>query len=117
MLCNDWVEQCQGEWGSSIVIAPKPHQEGIVDIEDFVWRMCISYRGLNKVTNLFEYPIGRCDSAIEYLGDASGTLYCICLDKAQGCHQIGVKKSDKEKLAFFGPDGKSIRSKSCLLDQ
>ena len=117
LLGNDWVEQCQGGWGSPIVLAPKPHQEGVVDIEDFVWRMCVSYRGLNKVTNPFEYPIGRCDNAIEDLGDASGTLYCICLDKAQGCHQIGVKKSDKEKLAFFGPDGKSIRSKSCLLDQ
>ena len=74
LLCNDWVEQCQGEWSSPIVLAPKPPQEGISDVKDFVWRICVSYRGLNKVTNPFEYPIGRCDSAIKDLGDASGTL-------------------------------------------
>ena len=93
------------------MLAPKPHQEGISNVEDFVWRMCVSYRGLNKVTNPFEYPIGRCDSAFKDLGDASGTLYFICLDKAQGYHQIGVKKSDKDKLTFFGPDGKKYTFK------
>ena len=56
------------------MLAPKPPQEGISDVKDFVWRICVSYRGLNKVTNPFEYPIGRCDSAIKDLGDASGTL-------------------------------------------
>ena len=91
LLCNDWTEQCQGGWGSPIVLAPKPYQEGIIDIEDFVWRMCVFCRGLNKVTHPFEYPIGRCDSAIEDLGDTSSTLYFMCLDKAQGHHQIGVE--------------------------
>ena len=66
--------------------------------------MCVSYRGLNMVTQPFEYPIGRCDAAIEDLGDSAGTLYFICLDKAQGYHQIGVKRGDQEKLAFFEPD-------------
>ena len=72
LLHNDWVEQCEGGWGSICVLAPKPHQEGIDDIDQFVWRMCVSYRGLNKSTNPFEYPIGRWDSAIEDLGDAAG---------------------------------------------
>ena len=30
--------------------------------------MCISYRGLNKITNPFEYPISRCDVVIEDVG-------------------------------------------------
>ena len=87
------------------MLAPKLHQEGIIDIEDVLRRMCLSYHGLNKVTNPFECPICRCDSVIVDLGDASGTLYFICLDKVQGYHQIGVKTSDKDKLAFFIPDG------------
>ena len=57
-----------------------------MDIDKFVWRMSVSYRDLNKVTNPFEYPIGQCNSAIEDLGDASGILFFICLDKAQGYH-------------------------------
>ena len=102
---NDWIENCEGGWGSPIVLAPKPHQESADDIDDFVWRMCVSYRGLNMVTQPFEYPIGRCDAAIENLGDSAGMLWFICLDKAQGYHQIGVRKCDRQKLAFFGPEG------------
>ena len=67
--------------------------------------MCISYRELNKVTQSFEYPIGLCDDAIEYFGDASGILYFICLDKIQGYHQIDVWVVGRKKLAFFGLDG------------
>ena len=88
------------------MLAPKPHQEHVSDIEDFVWRMCISYRGLNKITNPFEYPISRCDVVIEDLGDGSGMIFFICLDAAQGYHQIRVRAADMEKLAFFAPDGR-----------
>ena len=55
---------CEGPWGSSIVLAAKPHQEHIKNIDDFVWRMCVSYRKLNAVTKLFELPIPRCDDVI-----------------------------------------------------
>ena len=57
------------------------------------------------VTHPFEYPIGRCDSFIEDLGGSAGILFFICLDKYQGYHQIRVKRSHQQKLAFFGPDG------------
>ena len=66
------MEHCKGGWGSPIVLTPKPRQESIEDIDDFVWRMCISYQGLNMVTQPFEYIIGRCDIAIEDLGDSAG---------------------------------------------
>lgn len=46
----------------------------------------MSYRELNAVTHSFEYPIWHCDTAIEDLGDSTGTLVFICLDKAQGYH-------------------------------
>ena len=105
LLSNGWIEKCtEGGCGSPIVLAPKPHQEKITNIEDFVWRMRVSYRGLNRVTNPFEYPIGRCDVAIEDVGDGTGDFWFISLDSAQGYHQITVRKCDRKKLAFFTPD-------------
>ena len=63
-----------------------PFTESIDNIDDFVWRMCVSYRGLDMVTQPFEYPIGRYNAAIEDLGDSAGILWLICLDKVQGYH-------------------------------
>jgi hypothetical protein len=102
---NGWIKPCKGPWGSMIVLAPKPHQEHIENIEDFVWRMCVSYRRLNSITKPFQFPIPRCDDAIDILGVCIGVLLFIALDAKQGYHQIAVKHSDMEKLAFFAPDG------------
>ena len=106
LLDNGWIRPCFGPWGSSIVLAAKPHQEQVTDINEFVWRMCVSYRRLNQVTLPFEYPIPRCDDAIDDFGDSNGRLYFISLDNKTGYHQIGVRYADQSKLAFFGPDGK-----------
>jgi hypothetical protein len=104
---NSWIKECAGPWGSIIVLAPKPHQEHVNDISDFVWRMCVSYRKLNSITKPFQYPIPRCDDAIDILGACIGdVIYFIALDAKQGYHQVAVKSSDMEKLAFFGPDNK-----------
>ena len=69
-----------GGYGASIVLAPMPHQEEVTDIKSFICCMCVSYRGFNKVTLPFEYLIGRCDDAVENLGDGAGRLYFITFD-------------------------------------
>jgi hypothetical protein len=104
LLNNGWIEQCGGAWGSPLVLAPKPHQETITNIDDFVWRMCVSYRKLNSVTLPFEYPIARCDDSLDNFGDSHGQLWFISLDGRTGFHQIKVHPADREKLAFFAPD-------------
>ena len=105
LLANKLISKCtKGGWGSPVVLAPKPHQEHINEVEELIWRMCISYRGLNRVTNPFEYPIGRCDDSIEDVGDGTQYVYFISVDSAQGYHQIRVQACDKDKLAFFAPD-------------
>ena len=71
LLSNGWIEPCEGPWGSMVVLAQKPHQENVTKIEDFVWRMCVSYRKLNAVTKPFQFPIPRCDDAISILGTAA----------------------------------------------
>ena len=56
------------------------------------------------MTNPFEYPIGRCDDAIEDVGDGTQYVYFVSVDSANGYHQIKVRRCDREKLAFFSPD-------------
>ena len=94
LLAERIIERC----------ATEPHQEHIDKVTDLVWRMCVSYRGLNRVTNPFEYPIGRCDDAIEDVGDGTQYVYFVSVDSANGYHQIKVRRCDREKLAFFSPD-------------
>ena len=106
LLGNDWIELCYGAWGSSIVLAAKPHQEHILDIKDFIWRMCVSYRKLNSITKPFQYPIPRCDDAITIMVVGTNFIWIITVDARQGYHQVSVRKIDREKLAFFAPDHK-----------
>jgi hypothetical protein len=89
-----------------LVLAPKPHQENIDDIKDFIWRMCVSFRRLNRCTKPFTFPIPRCSDAIEDLGELERILlWFISLDCCQGFHQISSSYSDQEKTAFFTPEG------------
>ena len=32
-----------GEWLSPALLAPKPHQENVFDIDDYIWQLCINY--------------------------------------------------------------------------
>ena len=90
-----------GPWLFKALLAPKPHQEHISDINKFVWRFCVNYIPLNQVTRIAAYPIPRCDSAVHL---AFGTSSCFWLfDAPQGYHQLRVEKSSQEKLAFAGP--------------
>ena len=66
--------------------------------------MCISYQNLNSITKLFEFPIPRYYDAIISVGAGSRKIWIILMDARQGYHQVSVKVSDREKLAFSAPD-------------
>ena len=105
LLARGWISrfpQLTG-WLSMIVLAPKPHQEHITNIVDFIWRLCVSYRGLNAVTLVYTFPIPRCDEAIDNFLPGAGRLYWISIDAKSGFHQIAVRRSDRHKLCFAGP--------------
>ena len=53
-------------WLSKPLLAPKPHQENVTNIDNFVWRFCVNYIPLNSVTKIIAMPIPRCDSAVGY---------------------------------------------------
>ena len=103
---NDWICDCEDPRGSLILLAPKPHQEECIGIDDFIWRLCVSYRPLSSVTRNFELHIPRCAESIEDFGDFSGRIYFISLDARSGYHHICVRRQDQEKLAFFTLSGK-----------
>jgi hypothetical protein len=105
LLSTEWIRKCGGPWGSKGILAGKPHQEEIWNIEDYIWRFCVNYRPLNAVTLPYEFPIPRCDNALDDFGDADGEMCFISVDGKSVFHQIRVALCDQEKLAFFAPDG------------
>ena len=90
LLKNDWIEEFAGPWGIQIMLAPKPCRTHISYIDDFIWRICVSYHDWKKVTKPFEYPIPRCDDASTLILVVSNTIYIITVDAKQGHHQITV---------------------------
>ena len=58
LLGNDQIGLTElGEWLSRATLAPKPHQETISAIDDFIWRFCINYILVNQRTKIIAYPI------------------------------------------------------------
>ena len=91
-----------GRWLFKAVFAPKPHQEHVRLIEDFVWRFCVNYVPLNLVTRAIAYPIPCCDSAVSKEFGQSQWMWMF--DAPSGYHQLAVALASQEKLAFQGPD-------------
>jgi hypothetical protein len=91
-----------GGWLFKALLAPKPHQEHVSNINDFVWHFCVNYIPLNQITHPVAYLIPWCDSTV-YLTFSDGRWMWMW-DAPQGYHQIGVKPASQEKLAFAGPN-------------
>ena len=94
---KNWIKQCEGAWGSMVVLAQKPHQKHIQDTDDFIWRICVSYRRLSVVIKPFQFPIPRCDDVITILGCGAVLIWIVSLDTRQRYHQIDTLASDMEK--------------------
>jgi hypothetical protein len=53
-----------GSWLFKALIAPKPHQEHVQNIDTFIWCFCMNYIPSNGVTRIIAYPIPCCDLAV-----------------------------------------------------
>ena len=60
----DLITDCEGAYGSLLLLAVKSHQEICMNIHAFIWKICVSYRPLNSITIGFELPIPRCANSI-----------------------------------------------------
>ncbi len=92
------VQIHDGRWLFKALLAAKPHQEHISNINKFVWRFCVNYIPLNQVTRLITFPIPRCDMAV---GMAFGSSKFLWMYNApMGYHQLLVSPKTCKKLAF-----------------
>ena len=87
-----------------------------MDIDEFIWRMCVSHGRLNQVTLPFEHPMPRCDDAIDNFGDSAGRSCFISLDNKTGYHQIAVRFLDQKNSRGLLPITPSGAGPSCLSD-
>ena len=69
----------------------------LVKKKDGSMRMCIDYRGLNKITEKNNFPLPRIDDLHDRLTNAK---YFTKLDLFAGYHQIPIKLGDEHKTAF-----------------
>jgi hypothetical protein len=76
------------EFGSPILFVRKA---------DGSLRLCIDYRGLDKVTHKDAYPLPRVDDRLDELKDANFYTH---LDLAFGFRQVRVRDQDIHKTAF-----------------
>lgn len=94
MLSDGRIEPSFSPWASPVVMVPKS-QPGD-------YRLCVDYRGLNRVTKLDAYPMPTIDSILESL---HGATVFSSLDLKSGYHQMVLNPDDREKTAFVCEEG------------
>lgn len=92
-LAKQWIRPSQSPYGAAVLFVQK---------KDGSLRMCVDYRGLNKVTVKDKYPLPRIDDLIDKL---HGATVFSSLDLQSGYHQIRIAEKDVRKTAFITPMG------------
>ena len=87
-LAKGFIRPSQSPAGSPIVFARK---------KDGSLRLCVDYRGLNRVTKKNRYPLPLISELIDSLKDAK---YFTKLDVRWGYNNVRIKEGDEWKAAF-----------------
>nr|GEW17869.1 retrotransposon protein, putative, Ty3-gypsy subclass [Tanacetum cinerariifolium] len=83
-----FIRLSSSPWGSSVLFIKK---------KDGLFRMCIDYRELNKLTVKNRYPLLRIDDLFDQL---QGSSVYSKIDLISGYHQLRVREHDVPKTAF-----------------
>src|SRR3984893_11168365 len=89
LLKAGYIRPSNSEFASPILFVKKA---------DGTLRMCIDYRGLNKITKQNKYPLPHTDDLIERLKDAN---HLTKLDLRSGYHQLRMADDSIDKTAFI----------------
>ncbi|GBG61076.1 hypothetical protein CBR_g18668 [Chara braunii] len=93
MIDKGWIKPSESEFGAPVLFVPKKGGK---------LRMCIDYRGLNRITRKNAYPLPRIDDLLDAAG---GCKVFSKIDLKSGYHQIEVDPADQHKTAFKTRDG------------
>ena len=88
LIEKGFIRPSKSPYGAPVLFVPKPGG-GL--------RLCIDYRGLNKMTIKNKYPLPRIDELFDRL---LGAKYFTKIDLEAGYHQIRIHEPDIDKTAF-----------------
>ena len=92
LLANGWITDSHSRYAAPVIFVKKPNG---------TLRMCVDYRGLNKITIKDWYPLSYIDDLLDKL---HGGWIFTKLDLASGYHQVRIHPDDCHKTAFVVPD-------------
>lgn len=87
-LAKGWIQPSESPAGAPILFVPK---------KDGSLRLCVDYRGLNKVTIKNRYPLPLISEILDRL---SGAKFFTKLDLRDAYHRIRIARGDRWKTAF-----------------
>ncbi|GBG86574.1 hypothetical protein CBR_g41636 [Chara braunii] len=93
MIDKGWIKPSESEFGAPVLFVPKKGGK---------LRMCIDYRGLNRITRKNAYPLPRIDDLLDVAG---GCKVFSKIDLKSGYRLIEVDPADQHKTAFKTRDG------------
>ncbi|GBG76581.1 hypothetical protein CBR_g22461 [Chara braunii] len=88
LTSKGWIRPNTSEFGAPVLFVPKGNGE---------FRMCIDYRGLNKITRKSTEPLPRIDDLLDMV---QGCTVFSKVDLKSGYHQIEMAEEDVYKTAF-----------------
>ncbi|GJW15795.1 putative reverse transcriptase domain-containing protein [Tanacetum coccineum] len=83
-----FIRPSSSPWGAPVLFVKK---------KDGLFRMCIDYRELNKLTVKNRYPLPRIDDLFDQL---QGSIVYSKIDLRSGYHQLQVREEDIPKMVF-----------------
>ncbi|GBG45518.1 hypothetical protein CBR_g78980, partial [Chara braunii] len=88
LTSKGWIRPSTSEFGAPVLFVPKGNGE---------FRMCVDYRGLNKITRKSTDPLPRIDDLLDMV--QAYTIFSK-IDLKSGYHQIEMAEGDVHKTAF-----------------